>query len=348
MHVLTIAGCLGGLLFQSLCWPSGRVCAAEPKGRTAADLEDPYDWHKDYLNAEPAGDKKTAVPAETPTATTPTPEVSPPAASGNDLFYQRYFRKGKKAEDPEVLQKERQRQELRDLKRYQSLHARQPRRPVLSKREQKIVKLIEQLGLDQRQQEAAIEQLVMIGEGAVPRLKQALHHKDKLVRVGALRVLRQLFDDSTLPEIEAALKDKAPEVRMEAAATLGRFRHHQAAPMLVPLLHDPKQRVRREAVLALGRLKRSEVAAGALIQTLENNVPAIKVEAAEALSNFTSQDVVDALTRATYAADQDLVAYAVRSLGIIADPQSKSRLAHLAKNKNNFIAQEAREALHHY
>lgn len=336
------------LLMQlGLNWRPAAVWGADQNGRTAAELEDPYDWHKDYQNLEPKA-KNPSGPAPTAVAATPTPAVSRSASSSDDLFYQRYFRKGQKAEEPEELQKERYRKQLQELKRYQALHAGQPSRPKLSVQEQKIKKLIEQLGTDQRQQVTAIEQLVLIGAPAVPRLKKALHHRDKMVRVGALRVLRQLFVESALPDIETTLKDKSPDVRMEAAAVLGRFRHPETAPLLVPLLHDPKLRVRREAVLALGRLKRSPVALRALIRALENNVPALKGEAAQALSNFSGRDVVEALMRATHESDQDLVAYAVRSLGVIADPQSRPRLAQLAKDKNNFVAREAREALQNF
>lgn len=316
------------------------------KGRTAQELKNPYDWKKDYSGSKPVTTSgKDITPTVVPQ---PTKVIKKKSSKKDELFYNRYFRKGEKGKDPEQLQRQKHLNELKRLKQHRRSMPKRSPTPVLTEKQKEIKELIHMLGTEKHRRATAVERLSMIGDEAVPALRRALRHRYKHVRVGALHALRNIFAEKAIPDMQRLLHDKEPEVRGEAARTLGRMRHRGSAERIGRLLNDSSIRVRRDAVNALGRLKRAPAAEHLLLLALEKNKMEIKVEAAQVLAAFESPQVVEALLRATYEKDRNLIAYATRSLGEIADPQSEERIKVLSNHKDEFIREEARQALDYF
>lgn len=272
-------------------------------------------------------------------------QIQPTPRPQEDQFYRRYFQKGDQVSDPEEYQRKIYEAELKKLNELKNHRPPGTPTPALSSVEVEIVTLIGQLGQDERQMIMAMQKLVNIGEETIPLLRQALQQSNKQRKIGALMALRKLYAEQAILDIQNCLTDQASEVRIEALKTIGRLRHGPSVKLIIPLLNDPQRRVRLAAVDSLGRMRRSPAAEAALIRTLDQNFSSVKKAAAQSLSAFSSAHVVEALIRATYENDPDLVALSLRALGEIGSDVAFDRVKKLANHKNRFIAREALSAL---
>ncbi|XZN92296.1 MAG: HEAT repeat domain-containing protein [Microcoleus sp.] len=117
---------------------------------------------------------------------------------------------------------------------------------------------------DEKELDAAIENLKKIGEPAIPALIEALRDKNLLVRQSAIEVLRQIGRPA-IPALVKVSKDSDVRVRRRAAALLKKVSSYNwnslllseakaAVPQLIPLLKDSDADVRSSAASTLGNI----------------------------------------------------------------------------------------------
>lgn len=102
--------------------------------------------------------------------------------------------------------------------------------------------------------EEAIEELVKIGEPAVPALVKALGDKGWDVKANAAWALGEIGDASTVPALIDALGDEDEEVRLRAAEALGKIGDASAVPALIGRLGDEDWDVMAAAAEALEKI----------------------------------------------------------------------------------------------
>lgn len=315
-----------------IMWSS--TASANPsQGRTASELENPYSWEESE-HPGTAG-QESAHPRPTP----PGPPTPTPDSSRQDSFYERYFRKGKRIEGPDLPT-------LPSTPRPVPTIAVKQTTPVspADRQAEEIASLMQDLVAEPHRRQAAVERLSMIGAPAVPALRRALQNPYKFARIGALEALGYIHSQEALPDILRCLKDKEENVRAEALKTLARLRHRTAVSAIAERLADPQPRVRREAVLALGRIKGSGAQA-ALITAARSNLPEIRGMACEELSAFPTSESVQTLLEATADSDRETRLAAIRSLGDIGDPAARARLQTLGRDQDRMVRQAAQQAL---
>jgi 23S rRNA G2445 N2-methylase RlmL len=121
--------------------------------------------------------------------------------------------------------------------------------------------LIEALALsDERTRRHVGDQLLAMGDQAIPQLVRALRHSDPRVRQSAAFLLGRLGERVPPAALAHALADDDPKVRKNAAVALGRL----AAPDTAPALSEALGReaiswVRSSLVLALGAVGGDQV-----------------------------------------------------------------------------------------
>ncbi len=296
--------------------------ARTQKGRTATELEKPIEW------------------GEAPEDTT-SPEGNTGDASANELGRKKRGRR--QAGDAGA---EGGAEKTRVLGASETMDKLFPTpTPETNSLDREIKGWIRDLGGENHQRQNAVERLSSVGKPAVQPLKQALKDPYKFTRVGALAALANIRDKATIPEIEAALDDKTSEVRAEAAKSLGKMRSKTSLELLSKRLWDSDVRVRREVVIALGRIKTSD-ARDLLLSALEtSDYLDVRQQAAQDLANFSGNEVVQALLKATHEKDVKLCAFAIHALGEIGDPAARSRLEELSRNRDRSIREEAVEAI---
>ncbi|MCK5219363.1 HEAT repeat domain-containing protein [bacterium] len=335
-------------LYFLLLW-GGLLCpscteARSDRGRTAAELENPYNWES-YTGSEASPGQNDA--AKNKPVDSPSPISTQTPQEKEDQFYQRYFRKGKADKKPKtgLEPKGTTLPASHSPLTTDDIYVIPTPAPEVYQVSREIDKLIFELGTEHHRRVAAVERLTIIGSpAAIPALRQALRHKYKFTRLGALSALGHIQDKEVIPDIQQMLKDCEPEVRIEAVKTLGKMRHQPSANTISRLISDTDPRVRREAILALGRIG-GKTASQSLVQALNNKYPLVRREAVQELGFFEETAVVHALLKATRDQDLDTVIFAIHSLGEIGDPAARLRLEKLAHNRNRHIRKKAAKAL---
>jgi len=312
--------------------------ARTQKGRTAAELENPYDWEKGPEDVS-AAEKRQYQAQVTPQVESTSWKRTPQDVQ-KDQFYQRYFRKGKEVKKEEDLPTSPEERQIL-LKKLIPQHT---PTPADTPQEQEIKKLIHDLGTEPHRRQAAVERLAMIGVPAVPALRLALRHSYKFKRIGALQALGYIQSQAALPDIQKLLRDPESAVRAEAVKVLGRMKHRSSAALITQCLQDSDKRVRREAVMALGRIK-GKCAQNGLIKALHNKYAEIREIACDELSFFTGTEVIAALLTTIHDTDRDTRLAAIRALGEIGDPAVRPQLQKLTRSEDRMIRQEALQAL---
>ena len=135
---------------------------------------------------------------------------------------------------------------------------------------------------DEDQAIAAADQLTSIGKAALPALFALLDSPDPEERWWALRVLSAIPDPEVLPRLRQALEDPDYTIRQCAALGLSQQPDTDAIPALIQALNDKDRLVARlagDALIAIGG-----PAVTSLIEALEIGPPAVRIEAARALS----------------------------------------------------------------
>ncbi len=309
--------------------------ARSDRGRTAEELENPYNWETSSVSQSSPSSSPTPISTQTP-------------REKEEQFYQRYFRKNKADKKPKsrLEPKGRTLPASHGPLTMDDIYVIPTPSPEVYQVSREIDKLIFELGTEHHRRIAAVERLAMIGSpAAIPALRQALRHDYKFTRLGALSALGYIQDEKVIPDIQQRLKDRAPEVRIEAVKTLGKMRHSPSVNKIGGLLSDPDPRVRREVIPALGRIG-GQAACQSLIQALNNKYPLVRREAVRELGSFEGAAVVPALLKATHDQDMDTVIFAIHSLGEAGDPVARLRLEELANSRNRHIRKEAAKALH--
>ncbi len=331
--VLRLLLLCGLFLLAAVLYPSC-ADARSDRGRTAAELENPYNWESSS-GSESSSSSPTPISTQTP-------------REKEEQFYQRYFRKGKedKKDKSRLEPKGGTLPASHSPLTMDDIYVIPTPAPDVYQVSREIEKLIFELGTEHHRRAAAIERLAMIGSpAAIPALRQALRHEYKFTRLGALSALGYIQDEKTIPDIQRMLKDREPEVRIEAIKTLGKMKHQPSAKTISGLISDPDPRVRREAIPALGRIG-GQAARQALIQALNNKYPLVRRAAAQELGSFEGEAVIPALLKATRDQDVDTIIFAIHSLGEIGDPGARRRLEELANSRNRHIRKEAARVLH--
>src|SRR5262249_15741261 len=113
--------------------------------------------------------------------------------------------------------------------------------------------LINSLSSDKKR-ELSITVLVHLGTAAAPAVADALHHKDRNIRLGAAQALRDMCDRArpAIPQLIEATHDEDWEVRAMAGEALGHIRPNVdeakvAVPAICELLRDKESHVRFRA-----------------------------------------------------------------------------------------------------
>jgi len=134
----------------------------------------------------------------------------------------------------------------------------------------------------------AIDDLIRIGEHAVPVLIDVLKNEDWMVRQKAIEALAKIENKSAVPYLIEALKDEYANVRFNAVKALGILGDPGAISALIKTLNDKSRDVREMAPVALSKIAENGVdvstAIPALIDILRNGNIRMQYKGAEALA----------------------------------------------------------------
>lgn len=135
--------------------------------------------------------------------------------------------------------------------------------------------------IDERDQ--VIDELVKMGDVALPALRTAMREGNELIRSGAIIALGRLDDAPSLQQICDYLnQDDSAEVRSSAAFSLGLLMDERAVPYLLGALEDPEIDVAEIAGASLGIIGSEEVS-DALPRILHSESARVRGVAAQAI-----------------------------------------------------------------
>jgi len=121
---------------------------------------------------------------------------------------------------------------------------------------------------------------------AAPALSQMLlEDKEPSVRQQAAISLSYIMDQSAGPALAKALKDGEPSVRYSALHTLSVLKYAPAEEQIADLLSSKDANMRRGAIAALGQLKASK-SGGAIVSALSDEDRFVRTEAIKAIGNI--------------------------------------------------------------
>jgi HEAT repeat protein len=148
---------------------------------------------------------------------------------------------------------------------------------------------------DEAAAEAAVPEIVALGEEAFPSLHTLLESNDSDIRWWAVRTLSQNLAPPTAWLLQA-LQDPAPEVRQCAALGLCSHPNDESIPSLITALADADTMVSNLATNAL-------VAVGAeavpfLLESLKTSPQAARINAMRALADIRDYRAVQAMMSA--------------------------------------------------
>ncbi|MHC4915716.1 MAG: HEAT repeat domain-containing protein [Planctomycetota bacterium] len=159
------------------------------------------------------------------------------------------------------------------------------------------------------------------GKGALKRLIELAADAEAPVRVAALGALarRGPYAADAFEVITAGLSDGDETVRRAAAQAAGRAGVKGAVEKLWELAARDELAVRTEAVAALGRLAGADdaVEAAKLAGLLNDNMPAVRATAIQALLEMNGRSQAPALAALLGDGDPDIAADAARALGAL-------------------------------
>jgi len=147
-----------------------------------------------------------------------------------------------------------------------------------------ISSLIEELGdEDLDVWKRAEEELIEIGEPAVPLLIDALDSDNTRIRIKTINVLGEIGDPRAVGPIIDLLKSESPLIRARASIALGELKDTKAVkPLIDVLLDDEESWVRSEAAKALGEIGDPR-ALEPLVQALKDEDPWVRDKARDAM-----------------------------------------------------------------
>jgi len=148
---------------------------------------------------------------------------------------------------------------------------------------------------DEQRAQSAVAPLAALGEAAWPDLRGLMDSSDPDRRWWALCVLAQ-NERPPLDWLRGGLQDVNAEVRQCAALGLCGHPHEQAVAGLVAALGDPDGLVSHLAVAALNAL--GAAAVPALIEALEDDRPAVRLNATRALAGIADPRAIPGLMSA--------------------------------------------------
>jgi len=98
----------------------------------------------------------------------------------------------------------------------------------------------------------ATRALVELGKPAVPKLIEALNHRDEFVKKQAVLALGDIEDEEAVDPLIALLQDQDWLVRLTAASALEKIGDLRGRAAIKPLMKDPDMvvRMRIERILA--------------------------------------------------------------------------------------------------
>jgi HEAT repeat protein len=154
--------------------------------------------------------------------------------------------------------------------------------------------LLEELssGDDQRA-EGAVHALASQGESVLPWLCEELESDNPDQRWWATAALAQIDHEQARAALKKSLTDPDPSVRQCAAFGLRRQPYQAALPDLVEALGGPDRLLARLAADALASL--GENALESLTKALRSENPAVRIEAARALSQMQDHSAIPPL-----------------------------------------------------
>ncbi|RPI94598.1 MAG: hypothetical protein EHM40_06100, partial [Chloroflexi bacterium] len=153
-------------------------------------------------------------------------------------------------------------------------------------------RLISQLA-DVTRRDRAAQDLIRLGEDAVPSLLEALQTKDLSLLPLYQQILARI--PSAAPALIKALGTAHPLVRGRAAETFAISKDRQAVPALLEALQGTYFTVCSRAALALGEIGATQ-AIQPLLQALKDEEAEVRIAACLALGSFKDPATFDEIT----------------------------------------------------
>jgi len=171
----------------------------------------------------------------------------------------------------------------------------------------------------------------------------ALHDKENIIRMKALRTLGKAGDPLSIPLIAEALKDKNLDIRLEAVEALKGIANADGVNPLVNALEDENANVREKAAEALATIGSPSVEP--LISVLSEGRKSSRRSAARALGTIGDERSIEPLITALKDEDWRVVKISALSLGEIGDTSALAPLITLIVAKDPNIREGAAESL---
>jgi HEAT repeat protein len=149
---------------------------------------------------------------------------------------------------------------------------------------------------DDEKAEVAACQLACLGSAAIPKLEERLASADPDTRWWALRTLAEIEDPRVLPLLQASLHDPDPAVRQCAALALRQHPSPLAIPNLMDCLAESDRLLAHLAADAL--IATGPDAVPALLETMQNDSQAVRLQAVRALALLEDQRAIPILFQA--------------------------------------------------
>ncbi|WP_088892423.1 HEAT repeat domain-containing protein [Leptolyngbya ohadii] len=191
----------------------------------------------------------------------------------------------------------------------------------------------------------AVKALRRVGTNkALDALMLTLENRDSYIRNGVLDALEKNGTSKAIGLLISLLKDENSYVRGMAAEKLGQIRDNRAVEPLISVLNDEDGYVRRTALAALGKIG-NDNATELLISALKDQDSNTRRAATRALAQIGSNKAIAALISALEDQDGSVRFNAAEALGQIGSEQVTYPLISALQDKDSSVRLSAAEAL---
>ena len=186
------------------------------------------------------------------------------------------------------------------------------------------------------------EAVFALGEIGDPRAVDTLLDKlaDKEIGYSAASSLGRIKGEYVFGKLIKLLDSKNPTTRTNAVVVYEYIQDPAAVPILIKMLNDQVPEVRREAANALGHFKEPEEIAQTeqpLINALGDSKVEVQVAAAGSLGSIESKKAIPLLAKLIQSKDPTLCEAAIHALSRFKDPEATDSLIAALQDKNSRV-----------
>jgi HEAT repeat protein len=196
---------------------------------------------------------------------------------------------------------------------------------------------------DIQERQAATNQLLAAGQGALPPLIRLAGSDDPYLRRLVAGVLGMIGDEAGLEPLFRLVDDAEGGVRLAAVQALGKIRHIRSAERLSRLLEDPDPKISGMAANSLEKL--GELALEPVFVILTHESADVRVRVIDVLGRLRHEGACERLVRGLRDSSAWVRLVSAQALGEIGEPMAVPALIDALDDRDKLVRAMAAEAL---